>query len=68
MKVILLVIISLSIFSSIFVVFEFETICHGQESAHENMLGVCPEGEKVYLVFSDLRLVMKMVPAGYSFS
>jgi hypothetical protein len=67
-KVILPVTILLSIFSSIFVVFEFETICHGQESAHENLLGVCPEGEKAYLVFSDLRLVKKRVVDGEFFS
>ena len=53
-----LLVVLISIFSSItslFVVFEFEIICHGHESAHENLLGVCPEGKKAFLVYSKLR-------------
>ena len=55
MKIIIVIVTLFSVLNSVYVIFEFETICHGRESAHENILGVCPEGQKAYLVFSELR-------------
>ena len=50
----------MSLLNSIVLLFEFETLCldldNDHNLAHENILGVCQDGEKPYMVSSDLRL------------
>ena len=40
-----------------FYLLEFEVMCvgGGVEAPHENILGVCPEGKKAFLSYSNLR-------------
>lgn len=44
-----------SLLTSLMVVFEYDIICHGIDSPHENFLGACPEGQRAYVVYSDFR-------------
>ena len=57
-KFLVLFLVVMSVFSlltSLMVVFEYDIICHGIDSPHENFLGACPEGQRAYVVYSDFR-------------
>jgi len=51
----LVVMSAFSLLTSLMVVFEYDIICHGIDSPHENFLGACPEGQRAYVVYSDFR-------------
>ena len=51
---VLIVVIVYSIVTSLFLALGYGTICIDDESAHENLLGACPEGSRLHLSVSDI--------------